>query len=72
MNRQHASTILADLRTRQRVDRAIVTLRRRRVSYRAISQVVAVYEGVHLTPNQIKCRCRKLGLPTDDPRGGPR
>jgi hypothetical protein len=54
------------------VDRAIIELRRRRVSYRATAEVLDVFTGLQLTQSMIRERCRKLGIPADDPRGGAR
>jgi hypothetical protein len=54
------------------VDRAIIELRRRRVSYRAISESLDVLTGLQLTQHHIRTRCAKLGLTFDDPRGGAR
>jgi hypothetical protein len=55
-----------------KVDRVIVELRRRRVSYRATAEALDVFTGLRLTEHHIKMRARKLGLPADDPRGGAR
>jgi hypothetical protein len=57
---------------RPRVDRAIIEMRRRRVSYRATAEALDVFTGLRLTEHHIKQRARKLGLPADDPRGGAR
>jgi hypothetical protein len=54
------------------VDRVILELRRRRVSYRAISESLDVLTGLQLTQHHIRARCGKLGLAYDDPRGGAR
>jgi hypothetical protein len=54
------------------VDRVILELRRRRVSYRAISESLDVLTGLRLTQHHVRTRCAKLGLAYDDPRGGAR
>jgi hypothetical protein len=54
------------------VDRVIIELRRRRVSYRAISEVLDVFANLEVTCRQVRNRCIKLGLETNDPRGGAR
>jgi hypothetical protein len=55
------------------VDRVIIELRRRRVSYRAISEALDVFANLELTRGQIRHRATKLGLDTtSDPRGGAR
>lgn len=52
------------------VDRVIIELRRRRVSYRAISESLDVLTGLRLTQGHVKLRCYKLGLERDHRRGG--
>jgi hypothetical protein len=54
------------------VDRVILELRRRRVSYRAISESLDVLTGLQLTQYHVRARCAKLGLAYNDPRGGAR
>lgn len=56
--------LLRDPATCATIDAAIVELRRRRVSYRAIGEALDVFDQLRLTEGQVRHRCMKLGLAT--------
>lgn len=54
-----------------RLDRTMLELRGRGLSYTAISTVLDLYEGVEATPQEVHARLQALGVIGCAPRGRP-